>query len=135
AGAAVAREGREQLDGDRPVAQCERDIEAVAADRVIHGTCPTCCPAESNSVTPKSVNSLHCSRGIRTSMTARDAQSGTRTVRLSGGAPRPVTSTRRSAPTSVLVTRAPAVAPPAFDASVSLSNSGATSARAVTLTP
>src|SRR5256884_4721436 len=38
AGAAVAREGREQLDDDRPITQCGRDIEAVAADPVIHGT-------------------------------------------------------------------------------------------------
>src|SRR5213596_3976635 len=38
AGAAVAREGTEQLDDDRPITQCGRDIEAVAADRVIHGT-------------------------------------------------------------------------------------------------
>src|SRR5213076_2109837 len=36
AGAAVAREGGEQLDGDRPVPQRGCDVEAVASDRVVH---------------------------------------------------------------------------------------------------
>src|SRR5437773_9630460 len=68
-------------------------------------------------------------------MTARDAQSGTRTVRLSGGAPRPVTSTLHSAPIRTAVTRPPAVPLPGFEASLPLSVSGATSARTVAVTP
>src|SRR5216117_3983784 len=68
-------------------------------------------------------------------MTARDAQSGTRTVRLSGGAPRPVTSTLHSAPIRTAVTRPTAVPLPGFEASLPLSVSGATSACTVALTP
>src|SRR5437899_7177434 len=99
------------------------------------GPWETCCPVESNSVTPKSVNSRHCSRGTSTSTTAVAAQSGTVTVRLSGVAPRPATSRARSAPSNTCVTRALTIAEPGFVASRSASVSGASCARTVATAP
>src|SRR4029077_2314001 len=81
------------------------------------GPWETCCPAESNSVTPKSVNSRQSSRGTSTSTTAVAAQSGTETVMLSGDAPRPAISRARSAPSSVCVTRPLTLAGPGLVAS------------------
>src|SRR6266568_2537487 len=99
------------------------------------GPWETCCPVESNSFTPKSVNSRHCSRGTSTSTTAVAAQSGTETVMLSGGAPRPAISRARSAPSSTCVTRPLTLAGPGLVASRSARVSGASWARTVATAP
>ena len=89
-------------------------------------------------MTPKSVKSSHCSGGIATSTVAWPAQSGTRTVTLSAGAPRPLTATERSAPMSVAVARPPAPSA-AVDASMPVAAAaiaqGASAARTVAVTP
>ena len=88
-------------------------------------------------MTPKSVNSSHWSRGIWTSITARAAHSGTRTLIDSGGAPRPVTSKPRSAPIRACVTCTVALAVPGSESSsppgAGATSTGPSSARTVTV--
>src|SRR5439155_1502401 len=103
------------------------------------GSRPSACAVESKSVTPKSVRSSRCSRGIATSTVAWSAQSGTRTVTLSAGTPRPLTATERAAPMGVAVACLAAASGAAVDASIPAAAGaiaqGASVPRTVAVTP